>query len=213
MTVYLGSASFQEVGDQFEISSPVGFDSVEAVRITNFTVDALILNNIDGQSNSVEYLMPFMQMVWPIKNVQKLPTMRGLQLGADIKTERILVEWSTDADTDFIGTYPVTLVVPPVAKPSDVPAIGFVSGSLAVPDDGTTYDIPTDASLLSLTFYNDPVNGNAVMFSATDDGWTDSPSPPVLVKGAGASIGSGNEVYFRGTGNGDSTIYWFGDSE
>lgn len=117
MTIYIGSAEIQ--GDQIVIQSPVGFNSVEAVRLTNYSGDAIIVRNIQGDGLSAEYLMPYQQMVYSATNVSNIPTLFGLVLGTALPTDSVLVEWSTAADDDFIGTYPVTLTQAPIITPSN----------------------------------------------------------------------------------------------
>lgn len=107
MSIFLGEATQQ--GTSFTITPPRGFNGVEAVRLTNYTGEVLILSNISGVGQNDEYLMPLQQMVYHTANVSNVPQVKGTLLGNPFLTSALFVEWSDDAEQDFIGTYPVTL--------------------------------------------------------------------------------------------------------
>lgn len=131
MTVYLGAATFNQQGDSLVVQPPVGFNTAEAIRMANYTVDIIVLKNIGGNNVSdTQYLPPATQMVYPIKSFQQNPTFFGIQLGPDLPNEQVLVEWSDDPLEDFQGTYPYALPLNPDS---------FATGNLA-------YDLRVDVS-------------------------------------------------------------------
>lgn len=105
--------STKVVGQQLQLVPPTGFNSVQAVRLSNFADNPVILNNVSGIDQSQQYLMPVQCMVYSSSNVSNPPTIQptGTDTAAGIAT-KVLVEWSTDPQTDFQGTYPAPIMVP-----------------------------------------------------------------------------------------------------
>lgn len=114
MTIRLGATTFNQENDTLVIKPPTGFNGANALRITNYTVDVIILQNITGTNpGDRQYIMPFQQTVFEIETVQDYPTMKGQQLGVDIPQEQVLVEWADNGLDDFEGTYPTQVTVSP----------------------------------------------------------------------------------------------------
>lgn len=201
MAVVLGQAVQQ--GSAVVITPPEGgFGGIEAVRLSNYTSDALILTNIDTDRPGQEYLLPFQQNVYRQKNVRQAPQIEAVILGNDFQTSSVLVEWSTEPLADFPGTYPVELTP---ALTSGVAAPAWENHGLHVLDDGTTYSIPAEPRRVSLTIIN---HGPApVQLSHADNSW---PHPhKVMAVGEGRTIDTTAVVYFRvQPGDGDVWVEW-----
>lgn len=105
--IIVGQASVNPDTGNVELVAPLGFATARAVRVSNFNSDAVILSNISGVDQSQEYLMPQQQNVYPTANAGRVPTANGLSLPPDQIATNLLVEWSTDPQADFLGTYPV----------------------------------------------------------------------------------------------------------
>lgn len=93
---------------------PAGFNTVQAVRLSNYCNGALIVGNI-GTSNQQLLLMPVQQNVYAAPNTTqplKLSSLSGTDTPAGIAAN-VLVEYSTEPNVDFAGyTYPAQLSVP-----------------------------------------------------------------------------------------------------
>ena len=181
MTIYLGDATLQ--GNNVTITPPVGFDTIDGVRLTNYTGDVLILTDIDGRSNSQEYLMPLQQMVYHTANVQKIPRISGLALGSQFDNAALFVEWSDDSRNDFIGTYPTN-----ITQVALVPA-EFATVQLLTLDGVTPTEIPAGPRN-SITLVNQ---------GATNIAWNtvdDFAAQPSIVPGSGRSLNSGTALWF-----------------
>ena len=94
---------------------PAGFDSVHAVRLTNYTTKPILLTNISSVEQSQEILPPLTAMVYKSPNTSDYPRMTGVAVGAVAAATPaaiaagVLVEWASDAVNDFLGTYPYSL--------------------------------------------------------------------------------------------------------
>lgn len=117
--IVVGTATVNPHTGKVELNanSAMGFGTARGVRLSNFTSVSLTLTNISGVDQSQEYLAPQTQMVYPTANIGATPIIESDQPAAVI-AEFLLVEWSTDPDTDFIGTYPAALPVPITESPS-----------------------------------------------------------------------------------------------
>lgn len=110
MTVKLGPvtvATFQGVSSCLLVT-PSAFDTAQALRLTNLSTDVVVLTNISDTYQGQEYLMPGQQMVYKSPNRSGTPTAVGLTLTPTQLSTLLFAEWSDDAETDFIGTYPTT---------------------------------------------------------------------------------------------------------
>lgn len=107
MSIIVGTATVQ--GNKVILSAPMGFGTARGLRISNFTPDTLILNNISGTDQSQEYIAPQTAMVYRTLNVQQAPYVQGFNYAPAQIAPNILLEWSTDPDSDFVGTYPAAL--------------------------------------------------------------------------------------------------------
>jgi hypothetical protein len=88
------------------LPSPKGFNTVDALRLTNLSTDIVVLNNISDTYQGQELLMPGQQMVYKSPNVSALPFAFGSTLSTTTLATQLYAEWSDDSATDFIGTYP-----------------------------------------------------------------------------------------------------------
>lgn len=107
--IVVGTAVVNASTGKVELIAPMGFGTARGVRLSNFTGDTLILTDISGTSQSQEYLAPQTQMVYPTANVGNTPFVLGYSYPPSQVAANLLVEWSTDPDADFIGTYPASL--------------------------------------------------------------------------------------------------------
>lgn len=93
---------------------PAGFNTVQAVRLSNYCNAALVVSNI-GTTNQQLLLMPVQQNVYAAPNTTqnlKLASLTGADSAATIAAS-VLVEFSTEPDVDFAGySYPAQLSVP-----------------------------------------------------------------------------------------------------
>jgi hypothetical protein len=201
MAIFLGSAEFDQQGNTFLIQPPTGFGSVEAVRISNYTGDALILTNIVGEGSDQQYLMPFQQMVYPFENVRAIPTMTGLQFGDGINTEAVLIEWSSDPDSDFPGTYPVTLTEATFAASTAFSAATTVVGA------NDQVEITANASAINRTVVN---LGAGVIYLGASAGATVPDDCFTLSPGAGITILNNAPIWVTADGTG-ATFTVIGD--
>jgi hypothetical protein len=200
--IILGSATITSAG--VVIQAPSGFNTVAAVRLTNYSGDVITLQNITGEDQSEEYLMPLQQMVYPSHNIRNIPTLVAMSLGNDVVIETVLVEWSTDPLTDFQGTYPVALTEVGVSFliPDAVASAGNVLDLAAT---GTTYDIAGNSFRHSVTVIN---NGTTnIEWSSADSGWGTN---AIILPGSSRTLNSGIPLYFR-TDAADGTLEWFTD--
>ena len=112
MTILLGSLSNN--AGVVTIVPPAGFNSVQAVRLSNYCNGALILGNI-GSANQQSLLMPVQQNVYAAPNVNQNLTLASLN-GSDTPAQimaNVYAEFSTDPQYDFAGySYPAQLSVP-----------------------------------------------------------------------------------------------------
>lgn len=128
--IVVGTATVNPSTGKVELVAPLGFGTARGIRLSNFTGDSLILTNISGVDQSQEYLAPQTQMVYPTDNIGATPTIVGYSYGSEQIAQNLLVEWSTEPNADFIGTYPAAL-------PAAISATGIGS---SIFDSGTITD-------------------------------------------------------------------------
>jgi len=199
MTIFLGSVTQQ--GNRLGISPPAALSSVKAVRVANITSDVLILNNIAGNGQSQEYLLPLQQAVFKTEGVQQIPTIYGQALGDALPLSQIFVEWSDDPLADFPGTYPTTLSALSATAPS------FINGVIALTNANQTYSIPANPLRTSLSFTNSSAAGN-VMWLPADKASPWTGTNPTLTPGNGVTIDTSAAVYLQSTTAGTQVTYW-----
>lgn len=199
MTIRLGASTFNQNNDTLEIQPPAGFNTVNALRITNYTVDVLILTNIMGNNNSDrQYLMPLEQMVFAVENVQTLATMQGLQLGADIEQERVLIEWADNGLDDFEGTYPVFVTILPQFTDTNW------QGDTETIDMAGSLTVPANPRRQSTTIVNESTTAVLTVKPSTGGNG-------VLVQPLAAmTYNNGSEAVVT-TDTDDTTVSWFGE--
>lgn len=202
MTIFLGSVTQQ--GNRLGISPPAALSSVKAVRIANVTSDVLILNNIAGNGQSQEYLLPLQQGVFKTEGVQQIPTIYGQALGDALPLSQIFVEWSDDPLADFPGTYPTTLSALSATAPS------FVSGVVTMTNANQTYIIPQNVLRTSLTFVNTSATAN-VMWLPADKASPWTGTNPTLAPNAGITLDTSAAVYLQSTTAG-AQVTWYGET-
>lgn len=111
MTIFLGTPVLDAGSARVLLPAPVGFASVLAMRVANTTTDVVVLVNAHGTDQSQEYLLPLTQLVYRMSNVTSVPSATGLSLPVASIEAGLLVEFSSDPDTDFPGTYPYPMSV------------------------------------------------------------------------------------------------------
>lgn len=199
MTVYLGSAVVQ--GSYVVIQAPEqGFGGMKGCRMTNYTADAIILNNITGDTpGAQEYLMPFQQAVYKVENVRQPPTAQGVVLGSAFAASQLFVEWSDDPLTDFPGTYPTIVAQAPINPANTTDGVAVLGGGAA----GT---VPASTNRVQTTFYN---TGPGTVYwsqhSATVLGAGTSASLP---PNAGVTLDGGQTVYLKADASGASVSFF-----
>ncbi len=201
--IILGEATIGSDGVQ--IKSPSGFNTVSAVRLTNYSGDVITLVNINGVDQSVEYLMPLQQMVYPIATVQTIPVLKALSLGNNVVVETVLVEWSTDPLEDFQGTYPVALTEVGVTflQARDAVSAGNL---LALPLINTTYTVPAAVGQRSsVTVIN--AGTTNIEWSSTDGTWG---THAIILPSSSRTINANVPLYFR-TAAINGLLEWFAD--
>lgn len=107
--IIVGTAEVNSSTGQVELIAPMGFNTAEGVRLSNFTGDTVTITGINGRDQSQEYLAPQTQMVYATANIGATPTVIGFTYTAEQIAANLLVEWSTDPSNDFLGTYPTAL--------------------------------------------------------------------------------------------------------
>lgn len=197
--IVLGSATL--IGSSVVMKAPVGgFGGIKAVRLTNYTGDAIILQNITGSSpGAQELLMPFQTNVFPCDNIRDAPTAVGVTLGSTFATASLFVEWSDDPIKDFPGTYPSQVTQAPI-NPSNA------SDGVVVMAANASGQIAANPLRLQTTFYN---TGPGVVFwsqkSTTVLGAGTSASLPV---GAGITLDGGQSIFLKADGSGASVSFF-----
>ena len=93
------------------LTPPRTFDTVQAVRLSNTGSDPMILNNISDLYQGQEYLLPGQTMVYKSPNRTSTPYVLGKTANPATVLTSLLIEWSDDAETDFVGTYPSSFAV------------------------------------------------------------------------------------------------------
>ena len=107
MTLYRGTAVLN--GSNVQIQAPQGFAAINGLRLTNYTGETLLINNVASTGQGEEYLFPQQQMVYHTRNISAAPTAQGFFTHAAFPPSRLFVEWSDDSINDFNGTYPAFL--------------------------------------------------------------------------------------------------------
>jgi hypothetical protein len=199
MSIVLGAAVL--TGNAVTITPPEGgFGGVTAVRLSNYTGDALIVTNINSESPGQEYLLPFQQNVYHIENVRTPPKVVAQVLGSGFPTQSLLVEWSNDPLQDFPGTYPASITQAPINPANTQDGVVVMAAN-------ANGQIPASTSRLSTTFFN---TGPGVVFWSTKSttvlGAATSAQLPV---GAGVTLDGGAVVFMLADASGAS-VSWFG---
>lgn len=202
MTIFIGSVTQQ--GNKLGISPPAALSSVKAVRVANITSDVLILNNIAGNGQSQEYLLPLQQAVYKTEGVQQIPTLYGQALGDALPLSQIFVEWSDDPLADFPGTYPTTLSQLSATAPS------FVNGIVTLTNANQTYNIPQNVLRTSITFVNTSTSA-VVMWLPADKASPWTGTNPSLQPNAGVTLNTSAEIFLQSTTAG-ATVMWYGET-
>jgi hypothetical protein len=130
MTVYRGTAVI--AGQYVQINAPQGFGAINGLRLTNYTGQTVLVNNIASVGQSQEYLFPQQQMVYHTRNISRPPTAQGFLTHAAFSPNLLYVEWSDDSINDFIGTYPAFLPAPLASPDLGSPAILTANSALMV---------------------------------------------------------------------------------
>lgn len=211
MTIRLGSATFDAAKDIVTIDTRgvAGFDTVKAVRLTNYTADAIVLTGISGlDPNSVEYLMPLQQMVYHTDNISSVPVLKGLQLGTDLNAAAVFVEWSTEPELDFIGTYPTQVsaipIVVGIATIINTSVIGTAAaGGLFTGSAGVTRTVPSNAKRVSITLINQSTGAQNIYFGGSSNAhgadWAAGAlQTPVIVPNGGVEFSAQGSLFVRG---------------
>jgi hypothetical protein len=107
MTLYRGTAVLN--GSNVLITPPQGFGAINGLRLTNYTGETLLVNNISSTGQGEEFLFPQQQMVYHTRNISAAPTAQGFFTHTAFPPNRLFVEWSDDSINDFIGVYPAIL--------------------------------------------------------------------------------------------------------
>jgi len=181
------------VGSDVTITSPGQFNVFQSVRLTNYTNMVLILTNIDGTSQSQEYLLPLQQMVYPFRNIQKVPTITTLSVGGGINTPpTVLVEWSTDPVSDFLGTYPTT-----IGAPSGVPyfyvSYLITNFSASVPLYTVIGANPFREQIQLINHYSGDIRWSTERITSSSD-WT---TKPPITSGTSRTLVSTGAIYLE----------------
>jgi hypothetical protein len=202
--IILGSAKVTANGQTVTIARPPGSEGpnspYQAVRLTNFTSDVLVLTNIGGTVQSQEYLAPLATMVYHSEPSGPIPTIVGQALGANLPLTAVLVEWSTDPDNDFIGTYPYTNPVLPAASQASAPF--FNMGLVTLTTHGDPYEINPNPSRLSLTMVNE---GAAVVNVYNNVGLAGHPFP--IAPGGSLTLNTTQGVWLS-SGTDAQSVSW-----
>lgn len=117
MTIKIGSVSVDPGGNRATIVIPTGFDTTQAIRLSNYLGAVAQINNVQSYQQGAEYLHAGTQMVWRSPNVSSPITVTLVPTypaGATPPTlaqlaNSLLVEASDDPENDFTGTYPYPL--------------------------------------------------------------------------------------------------------
>ena len=209
MSITVGQAVVE--GNKVVIKPPnLGTGAARAIRLTNYTANVLILTNIDGQTQSQEYLLPLQQMVYETINVTTVPTVAVLDIGGAIVTPpTVLVEWSTDPLKDFTGTYPTV-----IGAPSGAPYL-YVT-QLVVNNNGSAFtffdymQIEANPFRRALTLINNTQldsTDDQLLYSQNPDLFTvDSPTElgAPIARGSGRTFEATATLYFGGEGRSPS---------
>lgn len=161
--IVVGTAVVNPSTEQVELRAPMGFGTARGVRLSNFTGDSITLTNISGVDQSQEYLAPQTQMVYPTANVGAVPTAVGVSYPPDQIAQNILVEWSTDPDADFLGTYPAALPanISSFQGTARVFHAAGAAGAALVDNEIDLGILPSDYAILALS----------VTFTNPEDSW------------------------------------------
>lgn len=195
--IILGTAAV--VGSKVQINFPTGFGGIQAVRLTNYTADVIVLQDITGAGDgSQEYLMPFQTSVYESVSTRTPPTAYGQTLGTGFATSQLFVEWSTDPTADFPGTYPSALTEAPLAPSNSTDGVIVLAAN-------ATGSIPA-GNRLSTTFYN---NGAGVVYWSTNSATVLGPTTSAsLASGAGITLSGGVTVHLKADASGASVSYF-----
>jgi hypothetical protein len=192
MTIRLGEAIVQGTG--VRLKAPGQFGLFEAVRLTNYTANVLILNGIDSDDPAdQQYLLPLQQNVYKTSNTTNVPEVVGLSLGALTSVPTVLAEWSDNPLKDFPGTYPTAIGLG-VATPALTPArLAFPIAFDTVPIIGNPFRKRIVLSNHATFDVGDAVDAS-IEWSSTDTGWG---SNPRILQGETITVESTVPLYFQ----------------
>lgn len=109
MTIIIGGTGLNGANTQITVPPPRQFDTINGLRMANNSAAHLLLNNVISSGQQQEYLLSGQQMVWRLENISAVITV--IPLSGAVTDVSLLVEWSDDAETDFIGQYPAAFTV------------------------------------------------------------------------------------------------------
>jgi hypothetical protein len=163
MTLYRGTAALN--GNNVLIKPPQGFGAINGLRLTNYTGETLLINNISSTGQGEEFLFPQQQMVYHTRNISAAPTAQGFFTHEAFPPSKLFVEWSDDSINDFIGQYPAFL-----------PQTEFINPALGSPIILATTIPTTVATTAPPNFFDYSIDFNSV------DG-VQAPGPLVIPTG------------------------------
>jgi hypothetical protein len=149
MTLYRGTAVLN--GSSVLIVPPQGFGAINGLRLTNYTGETLLINNISSTGQGEEFLFPQQQMVYHTRNISAAPSAQGFFTHEAFPPSRLFVEWSDDSINDFIGVYPAFL-----------PQSAFIDLSLGSPVILSTTVPLTVATTAAPFFFDYSIDFNSV---------------------------------------------------
>lgn len=149
MTLYRGTAILN--GNNVLIQPPQGFGAINGLRLTNYTGETLLINNIASTGQGQEYLFPQQQMVYHTRNISQAPSAQGFVSHNAFPPSQLFVEWSDDSINDFIGVYPAFL-----------PSANFIPPAAGSPTILQTNVPVTGNTKIAPFFENDSITFNSV---------------------------------------------------
>ncbi len=143
----------------FEISTPQGFATVAAVRITNYSPFPIVLTGVGDQPSSQPVLLPYSQNVFPFKFVRG--SLKAEELALSIQTtlpaNMIVIAEFTDNPMEVAGNYPVSLtgeitggavqIIGTVFVENQIGTQLAVTGPLTIAELLATLPLPVDGPL------------------------------------------------------------------
>ena len=199
--IELGSATV--TGTRITIAPPGKPAAMNSCRLTNLTPLALTVEGM-GTSGSEQYLAPMQQAVFEIADGGKnAPRIGGIDLGGGGVLPTLLVEWSTNGDDDFPGSYPCPVTLPAAAPylSARVLIIGNPSGQLQ------SYRIDPNPFRASITILSRATFNTVIQWSDGDgdeDYWQ---TCPTLLATESRTIETTGAIYLRVAPNSNDAEY------